>query len=46
VHVAAAFKKKIIDIVPDNIFNELERWIPFGVNYSRYSLNNFLNAKF
>ena len=46
VHIAAAFKKNIIDIVPGNIFDELDRWIPFNVNYSRYNINYFLDAKF
>ena len=46
VHVAAAFKKKIIDIVPSKKFNELDRWIPFNSNYLRLDLNNFLNTKF
>ena len=46
VHVGAAFKKKIIDIVPSKKFNELDRWIPFNSNYLRLDLNNFLNVKF
>ena len=46
VHVAASFKKKIIDIVPSKKFNELDRWIPFNSNYLRLDLNNFLNVKF
>ena len=46
VHVAASFKKKIIDIVSPDIFDELDRWIPFNSNYLRLDLNNFLNTKF
>ena len=38
VHLAACFEKNIIDIVPNSIFNELDRWIPFDVNYNRYSI--------
>ena len=43
VHAAAAFNKNIIDLVPENIYNELDRWIPFNVNYKRYNINNFLD---
>ena len=39
VHFAACFNKKIIDVVPKSIFNELDRWIPFDINYSRYEIN-------
>ena len=39
-HSAAAFNKKIIDIVSPQIFNELDRWIPFNVNYKRFDINN------
>lgn len=46
VHTAAAFNKKIIDIVSEDIFDELDRWIPFNINYSRFNINNFLNSKF
>ncbi len=41
VHVAAAFDKKIIDIVSPKIFNELDRWIPIGSNYIRFNFENF-----
>lgn len=46
VHSAAAFNKNIIDIVSPKIFNELDRWIPFNVNYKRYDINNFINIDF
>tara|TARA_B100000941_G_C28459692_1_gene530007 strand:+ start:345 stop:1319 length:975 start_codon:yes stop_codon:yes gene_type:complete len=46
VHSAAAFNKKIIDIVNQEIFNELDRWVPFEVNYKRYNVKNFLNESF
>ena len=29
-----------------DIFDELDRWIPFNSNYLRLDLNNFLNVKF
>ncbi len=40
VHAGAAFKKKIIDIVHSNINNELDRWIPFDINYKRTNIND------
>ena len=43
VHIAACFKKKIIDIVSPDIFNELDRWIPNNSNYTRYKLDDFDN---
>lgn len=46
VHTAAAFNKKIIDIVHDEIFNELDRWVPFDTNYKRYNVQNFLDESF
>jgi len=46
VHSAAAFNKKIIDIVSPKIFNELDRWIPFNINYKRFDINNFINFDF
>ena len=46
VHSAAAFKKNIIDIVAPNIFNELDRWIPFNINYKRFDINNFADCDF
>lgn len=49
VHLSAAFKKRIIDIVPKHIFNELDRWIPFNVDYIRLNILDFkscdLNTK-
>jgi len=41
VHAAAAFKKDIIDLVPETINNELDRWIPYNINYQRFNINNF-----
>jgi len=41
VHLAASFKKKIIDIVPKNIFLELDRWVPLNSNYKRLDVMNF-----
>ena len=46
VHSAAALKKNIIDLVHPNIFNELDRWIPFEINYKRFDINNFINSEF
>ena len=41
VHAAAAFKKNIIDLVPETINNELDRWIPYNINYQRFNINDF-----
>ena len=46
VHSAAAFKKNIIDLVSPNINDELDRWIPFNINYKRFDINNFDNKEF
>ena len=46
VHVAASFKKKIIDIVSPKIFNELDRWIPFNIDYKRYDFDSFSSKNF
>ena len=46
VHTAAAFNKKIIDIVSIDIFNELDRWIPYNVDYKRLDINNFIEVNF
>ena len=46
VHSAAALKKNIIDIVHPDIFNELDRWIPFNINYKRFNINNFVESEF
>jgi len=46
VHTAAAFNKKIIDIVSKDIFNELDRWIPYNVIYKRIDINNFIEVNF
>lgn len=45
VHVGASFEKKIIDIVHSNIHNELDRWIPFECNYTRFKPNEFLEKE-
>ena len=41
VHAAAAFQKKIIDLVPENINNELDRWVPYNISYKRFNNENF-----
>ena len=46
VHTAAAFNKKIIDIVSKDIFNELDRWIPYNIDYKRIDINNFIEVNF
>ena len=46
VHTGAAFKKNIIDLVSPSINNELDRWIPFNINYKRFDINNFNNYDF
>jgi len=43
VHIAAAFKKKIVDIVPESVFNQHDRWIPYNISYTRYNINDFSN---
>ena len=32
---------EIIDLVPETINNELDRWIPYNINYQRFNINNF-----
>ena len=44
VHAGAAFEKKVIDIVPENINNELDRWIPFDIDYKRINITNFFES--
>ena len=46
VHTAASFNKKIIDIVSIDIFNELDRWIPYNVDYKRLDIHNFIEINF
>ena len=41
VHAAAAFQKNIIDLVPENINNELDRWVPYNIRYKRFNNENF-----
>ena len=43
VHLSGALNKRIIDIVPKHIFDELDRWIPFNVDYKRLDILNFSN---
>ena len=43
VHVAAAFKKNIIDIVSPELNLHYDRWIPNKINYKRYNVKNFTN---
>ena len=40
VHAAAAFQKNIIDLVPENINNELDRWVPYNIRYKRFNNEN------
>ena len=40
VHAAAAFQKNIIDLVPENINNELDRWVPYNISYKRFNNEN------
>ena len=46
VHSGAAFNKNIIDLVSPNINDELDRWIPFNINYKRFDINNFDSNEF
>ena len=46
VHTAAAFQKNIIDLVPKNINSELDRWVPYNINYKRFNNENFQNYLF
>jgi len=41
VHAAAAFQKNIIDLVPENINNELDRWVPYNISYKRFNNEDF-----
>lgn len=41
VHTAAAFQKNIIDLVPKNINSELDRWVPYNINYKRFNNENY-----
>ena len=43
VHVAASFKKDIIDIVSPDLNLHYDRWIPNKINYKRFNFNNFTN---
>ncbi len=39
VHAGSAFNKKIIDVINAKIDKELDRWIPFDINYQRIYFN-------
>jgi len=41
VHAAAAFQKNIVDLVPENSNNELDRWVPYNISYKRFNIENF-----
>jgi ADP-heptose:LPS heptosyltransferase len=41
VHVAASFKKNIIDIVSSELNLHYDRWIPRNIIYKRYNINDF-----
>ena len=43
VHLAACYKKNIVDIVDSKIFNELDRWMPYDISYKRYDINYIEN---
>ena len=44
VHVAASFKKKIIDIVSPRKNLHYDRWVPLNIDYSRYNFYNFFTS--
>ena len=44
VHVAACFKKRIVDIVSSNLDLHYDRWIPNKTDYSRYNFKNFFTT--
>ena len=43
VHAGSAFNKKIIDVINIDIDKELDRWIPFDINYKRVYFNKLSN---
>ena len=43
VHVAASFKKNIIDIVSPELDSHYNRWIPNKIKYKRYNFDNFID---
>ena len=45
VHAGSAFNKKIIDVINIDIDKELDRWIPFDINYKRVYFNKLSNFK-
>ena len=40
VHLGACFDKQILDIVPRDIFNELDRWVPLDSKYVRVDIKD------
>ena len=44
IHVAASFKKKIIDIVSPKKDLHYDRWVPLNIDYSRYDFDNFFSS--
>ena len=40
IHLCACFDKKIIDIIDEKKFKEIDRWVPVNCNYNRIGLNN------
>ena len=43
VHLAACFNRQILDIVPLELFNQLDRWIPLGSKYARVDIEDAKN---
>jgi len=43
VHVAASFRKNIIDIVSSELNLHYDRWIPNKIKYKRYNFDNFID---
>jgi len=43
VHLAACFNKRILDIVPRELFNELDRWIPLDAKYTRSDIEDVIH---
>ena len=40
VHASACLDARYIDILPIEKFNEMDRWIPLNLNYTRFSFQN------
>ena len=45
VHISSSFDRKIIDLIPENKNNEIDRWIPIISNYRRINFEE-LNKDF